>query len=320
MVRRGAWGRAPRGVALINALVVVAALAAVAVLLMQRAERARQRLEDILPADQAALYLDAATLQVQAVIEAAIPAEDGAAAPVHPGQGWAEPVRGLDIDRGQVGWEIADLQGRFNLTWLQLGADGAEDEQPALAEDIRAAFARLAGARGLTRDQQRRLEQALIPQLGQRFSAYGRATRPPPLPPVALAELLLIRGLDDAAIAALRPVVATLPEGAGGLNLNTVSAEVLVALLPGQSEPSLAAALEAARPFESLEAALSWVEARAGPEAVALLDALGADIGSAWFEARLQARLDSTRLRRRVVMRRTSATCCQISLVLPEIE
>jgi len=320
MVGGGERRGPPRGVALINALVVVAALAAVSVALLQRAERARQRVADLLPADQAALYLDAATHQVQEVVAATTGGRDGESDAVHLDQGWAEPVLDTPIGRGQVGWRIADLQGRFNLGWLQIGAE-EDEEQQVVAEEVRAAFGRLAREQGVPREQVRRLEQALAPQLGQRFSAYGRTTRPPPLPPFALDELLLVRGMDAATLNALRPFVTTLPADAGGLNLNTVSPEVLVALLPRQSEASIAARLEAARPFEDIEAALSWIEGQAGPEAVALFEALGADVRSDWFEARIEARLDTVHLRRRVVMQRAGgARCCRIKFVLPEVE
>ena len=312
MVRR--CKGAPRGVALINALVVVAALAAVSVMLMQRLDAARARLADLMPAD-------AATLQVQELLR--VPPSDAAqdAPPVvHLGQDWAKPVPTLEIDRGQVGWQIADLQGRFNLAWLLIGGDEADAEEKALAEKLRAAFSRLVLGRGLTRLQARHLEQALVPRLGQRVAAYGRATRPPPLPPFALDELLLIDGIDEEALAALRPVLASLPGGKGP-NLNTISAEVLAALLPRQSLATLAALLEAERPFKDVDSALAWIETRAGPDGRALMEALEADVTSDWFVARITARLDSKSLRRRVVLQRNGAGgCCTIRTALPEVE
>ncbi len=314
-------GPPPRGVALVNALVVVAALSAVAVALMQRAERAQQRLDDLFPADQAEMYLDAATFQVQQLLQFPVPTEDSGRPPVHLEQAWAEPVRGEPIDRGQVGWQIADLQGRFNLAWLQIEPQEEDDGQQALVTEIRAAFGRLVQDAGLTQFQLRRLEQALIPGLGQRFSAYGRATRPPPLPPFDVEELLLVQGIDEEALGRLRPVVSALPNQSAGLNMNTVSAEVLAALLPRQSPGALETRLSSVRPFEDTESAMGWVEQTAGAEAVALLQGLGADVGSDWFEARIEARIDELLLSRRVVLQAAGAEdCCMIRSVLPETE
>lgn len=316
----------PRGVALLNALLIVAALSAVSLALLQRAGASNARLAEMQRAGQAELYLDAVTLQLRQVIGPAIRGSDGETVIVEPGQSWARPARGITIGEGVARWQVADMQSRFNIAWLAERLEtlpGDEEEQETETVDLNAmlreAFSRLVLGRGVSRMELRRLEQALIPDLGQRVSAYGRATRPPPLPPAALDELLLVEGIDEDALAALRPIVTTMPAGAGGLNLNTVSAEVLAALLGERSAETLETRLASARPFESAEAALDWVQRRAGPEAGALMQALNAGVGSQWFEARMAVRLDTLRLSRRVVMQRANPqACCRIVSVLPE--
>ncbi|MEQ9260338.1 MAG: type II secretion system minor pseudopilin GspK [Roseovarius sp.] len=316
----------PRGVALLNALLIVAALSAVSLALLQRSEASNARLVEMQRAGQAELYLDAVTLQVQQVIGPAARGTDGETLIVEPSQSWARPAQGILIGEGVASWQVADMQGRFNLAWLgqRLEALPGEDEEeteepPDLNRMLRDAFSRLVLERGLSRVELRRLEQALIPDLGQRVSAYGRATRPPPLPPAALDELLLVEGIGEEALAALRPILTTMPADAGGLNLNTVSAEVLAALMGERSAEALEAQLASARPFDTVEAALDWVSARGGPEALALVEALGAGVGSQWFEARMDVRLDTLRLRRRVVMQRANPeSCCRILSVLSE--
>ncbi|MEL7012345.1 MAG: hypothetical protein AAFO72_03590, partial [Pseudomonadota bacterium] len=181
------------------------------------------------------------------------------------------------------------------------------------------AFRQIVLDRGLSRAQLRRLEQALIPSLGQRVTAYGRATRPPPLPLSTLDELLLVDGIDDDSLQTLRPVLASFPDDGAGPNLNTVNAEVLAALLGETSSDSLGQRLATDRPFTTVQTALGWVEDRAGADGKALMEALGAGIGSIRFEARVELQLDTLVLTRRVVLERIRPeTCCRIQSVLPE--
>ena len=318
--------RAPRGVALINALLIVAALSAVTVALLQRTDASNTQLMDLQRAGQAELYLDAVTLQLPDVIGPAELGPDGQTVIVERGQSWARPAKDIIIGEGKAAWQVDDLQSRFNLAWLgknleSLPNDGDDGDGPEI--DLNAmlldAFRQITLDRGLSRAQVRRLEQALIPDLGQRVTAYGRGTRPPPLPPTALDEMLLVDGIDDDALKSLQPVLASFPDDGAGLNLNTVSAEVLAALLGENSSDSLSQRLASERPFTTLQDALLWVERRAGADGKALIEALGAGLGSTRFEARVELQLDTLVLTRRVVLERNSPeTCCRIQSVLPE--
>ena len=307
-------GGGPRGVALINALVLVAGLSAIAVGLMLRSDAARQRLAGMTEAGQAAAYLDAAQLLGQQLLTQA----PGAEAATHTGQGWAQGYRDEPIDQGVVSLQISDLQGRFNLAWL--GTEFDEDSDALLRELAREAFGQLTQDIGLSATTRRRLMQALDPDLGQRVTAWGRATRPPPLPLTDIAQLRLIEGLSDADITALAPYVAALPEEQM-MNLNTVRPEVLAAFLPGVSAANMARMLEAARPFTDLGQALDWFEDSVGEAAFDRVELFGLSITSGWFELQLDARLDTLRLRRKVIVRRANpAACCTVVLSMPESE
>jgi len=318
--------RAPRGVALINALLIVAALSAVTVALLQRTDASVSRSIELQRAGQTELYLDALTLQLRDVIGPAESAPGGETSIVERGQRWAQPATQVAIGDGIAAWNVDDLQGRFDLAWLTINlesplSENDDGEEPELDFNamVQDAFRQIALDRGVSRGQLRRLEQALIPSLAQRVTAYGRTTRPPPLPPSAVEELLLVDGIDDDVLDRLAPVIATLGQDGAGLNLNTVSAEVLAALLGESSGDGLSQRLTAERPFTTSEDALRWIEDRAGADRKALMEALGAGIDSTWFEARIELQLDTLVLARRVVLQRIRPdACCRIQSVLPE--
>ena len=316
---------APRGVALINALVLVAGISALSVAVLARLDQGVSRLSEMRLHDQTALYLKAGQVLAGQMLSMPpdTPLEELGRA--HLDQGWATPLLDEQIDRGRLDLAISDLQGRFNLAWLTLEdeIDVVEDEElpPELLIEprLRAALDRLLTELGLERGLQRRLSQAVDPQLDQRVGAWGRSTRPPPLPLTGLDRLRLVEGLDEAALATLRPHVTSLPDTLGP-NLDTVTPEVLAALI---GPPAQAAALErelaALRPFESREDAFDWLDARFGAETAAFFELLGADVTSNWFEAWIVARsaaparaeLDSVRLVQRVMLeRRDPYACC----------
>lgn len=281
-----------RGVALVNALIVVAALAALAAALLLRAGQAQERLALKFTADQAAAYLDAG--QAQALAELARLLEAGA--PVRPGQGWDQP-RDMAIGRGRVAWALADLHGRFNLAWLAY--DGAPGDL------ARAAFLRLAEGQGLPLALAERLLRAAGPDPIQRAGALGTGAAPdlPLLTPLQLAPVPRADEGGAAALAPLWPLVAALPPEAG-LNPNTASLAVMQALVPGLA-PADWDAFQAARDAGAFadpggllaHAAEHWPET-----ALATLVSLPLDTAPAWFALELRAELDSLVLRRSAVV------------------
>jgi type II secretory pathway component PulK len=316
---------APRGVALINALVLVAGISALSVAVLARLDQGVSRLSEMRLHDQTALYLKAGQVLAGQMLSSPPDMPLDEAVRAHLDQGWTTPMLDEQIDNGRLDLSISDLQGRFNLAWLML-----EDEIEAVDDDdsppellieprLRAALDRLLTELGLERGVQRRLSQAVDPLLDQRVGAWGRTTRPPPLPLTGLDRLRLVEGLDEAALATLRPHVTSLPNAIGP-NIDTLTPEVMAALIgPPAQAASLERELATVRPFESREDAFDWLEERFGAETAAFFGLLGADVTSNWFEAWIVARsdaprraeLDSVRLVQRVMLeRRDPYACC----------
>ncbi|MBN8292966.1 general secretion pathway protein GspK [Rhodobacter sp. NTK016B] len=267
--------RRMRGVALIQALLIVAAISAVAVALLVRVDRAQERLQWRATSEQAALYLASGV----EFLRSSLPRET-----VHEGQDWARARPPLDIDRGTLGWQVRDLQGRFNLSLLQ------EDEGDVYA----AAFTRLAEEAGLS-------GEATTAIIGRVAGIDG----PLPLILPDLLPDLMAADLDDADLEAwetLRPQIAAwagLP-----MNVNTMPRAVLDALLPEIPADQRRMIHQRVRdePVEELDDLVNWAVAQLGEAAAQQLMLLPLAGQSRLFAADLEARLDSVTLRRSVVI------------------
>lgn len=284
-------GRA-RGVALVNALIVVAALAAISTALLLRADAARQRLEVQRSSDQMQIYLRGGALIVQDLLTDAAASGGGA---IHMDQDWARAVDEVQIDRGRIGWRMDDLQGRFNVNWLVRGVSDADPDQSApglpTAQLARAAFERLARSAGASTLIAARLADALDPVSGRRSAAFDSDHQPPVLPLQSVAQLRNVRGVDGDMFARLEPLLAALPPQTG-LNLNTALPEVLAAVVPNPSAVSRLTRTVAERPFDTDAAAREWIEAVLEQDAPGVIAAFAPGASSQWFAARLVVRLD----------------------------
>ncbi|APZ54040.1 type II secretion system minor pseudopilin GspK [Salipiger abyssi] len=237
--------RGERGFVLVNALLIVAALSAMAVFLLARAEGARARLQTGLDAEQIELDLDAFEALAQQVIARDAPLVD------HFGEAWAETEYNVPLARGQVAGRLSDLQGRFNLNWLA-------NPDNALAQ---AAFDRLLDRLGVTASVGEALRAVLQPGGPEDRAPY--LLRDPQEVPLGGAVMMLsqlrdLPGFPEAAFARLRPYIAVLPAGSR-LNVNTAPPEVLAAFLPDLSRTALGAVLSRreTEPFRSTDAFLS---------------------------------------------------------------
>ncbi|QAX32069.1 type II secretion system minor pseudopilin GspK [Leisingera sp. NJS204] len=291
-----------RGFVLVNALVLVAALSAVAVLLLARAESGRARLQAGQEADQLALALDAFDALAITLL-----AQDRSATD-HPGEAWARVQAEQALARGAVSGRIEDLQGRFNVNWL------ADPDNTA----ARAAFARLLKILALPPRTGETIRAALQPGGPQNRAAWARLD--PPLDPVGGAlldagQLAGIPGLPPRSYQRLRPYITALP-GSSRLNVNTASPQVLAAFLPHLPPAALArlqTALPAASPEAFLAAAgLARISAEQAPEQSdeTAADHLGAEqitVVSHWFRASSQAQLGTLSAQRSTVLRKTGA-------------
>lgn len=271
------------GFVLLNALILVAALAGVAVLLLGRAGGAMARQEAGRDAAQLRLYLDAA--EALALTRLARDRQGGEVDAE--GEDWARPEPGRALDRGRVSLALTDLTGRFNVNWLA-------DPGDAFAQE---GFVRLTARRGLSGETAKAVVAFLSPD-----GAGGVGG-----PVLTLDQLRRAPGLAPRDLDRLMPVLAALPVGTT-LNLNTAPAEVLQSLLPGASPAVVQRFVQvrASTPFASTAEAL---EALAVPgagagEAGAGLDETRFAVGSRWFGLTAEAELGDRRRRRSAVIER----------------
>ncbi|MCE8009873.1 type II secretion system minor pseudopilin GspK [Aestuariivita sp.] len=284
--------RRNRGFVLVNALVLVAALSAVSLFLLARAEGARTRLAEGQGAVQTRLYLDA----FEALALSMLTADRG---PVdHLGEGWATTRYTVPLDRGEVSGQLVDLQGRFNVNWLS----NIEDLE------AHAAFDRLLADLGLPSARARAIIDFVTPGGRGDIAAFARnvpAINPVGGPILMLEQLADVPGLTGAELARLRPYLAALP-GDATLNVNTAPARVLYSLLPGASLTAVDRLIQnrATDPFASSEALATKLASIMSADAFKELDETRFGIGSDWFHAEIAAELEGRILRRQTVFER----------------
>jgi len=291
--------RAPseRGFVLVNALLIVAAMAAAAALLLGRSQAARVRLDLAQEATQLQLYLDGAEALALTVLNRDLrgPALD------HPEESWARP-HDVAVDRGRVALRLIDLQGRFNLNALRTATDLAALNR----------FVRLAGGIALSEPQARAIAAHIAGPPPDLLGRYARL--PVPMYPTgggitAIGELRHVPGLGRAAFDRLQQVAAVLPDGAP-LNVNTAPEPVLAAWLPELGTTARAKLLAQRRdaPFETPEAFLDALERliaidRDAPH----LQPQGFTVESNWFLVESAASLATARQTRHSVIQRVGA-------------
>lgn len=293
--------RGDRGIALLNALIMVAAISAVAAGLMLRAETSRVRVEDLQISQQAALHLDAAEFLIDPVLRADWERDQNLD---HLQEGWARERFDANIDRGLLRGAIRDLQGRFNINSLSVPSDLVAAQS----------FERLLRALGLPVDLGPEIAgyvQARGPVRAADYLARDVPVRPRGEPMDRIEELRLVRGMTETHFARLLPHVAALPPGTG-LNVNTASAEVLGAVLPTANPAGIARLLaERARlPFETRSDFILRTESLIHPRAItqAQVPDGGFMVSSNRFEVTFELWLDGRAHRRILTVERSGLT------------
>ena len=260
-MRRGAQ----RGVAVVTAILVVAVAASTAAYMLSTQSSTLNQTALVSSRAQADLYAQAGLDWARGVL-----AEDARASATDTlAEGWAQPLVGLPVERAVVSGAIADLQSRYNLN--NVVKDGRRSDADvqiltrlleSLGLDASLAVAvldwvdadvDLAGNGGA--------EDAYYLSLPRPHRAANR-------PMVQVEELYAVRGFDAKAVAKLRPFVTALPARTP-VNANTVSPEVLAAILPQLSRDEVRALADSrrARPFKD-RADLKARAAKAAPSAV----------------------------------------------------
>lgn len=284
-----------RGTALIQALVIVAALAALAAALMIRAQLAVSRLDAGQTVAQAGLYLDSGVAQAVRELRAT-----RARGPMLNGQSWSQLRTGVQIDRGELAWRAFDLQARFNLNALsQTGDAGA---------GARLAWQQFASGQGLSSETIAGLTGVLV---------AGSETLPLPLVHPSQLVSQVSTPADRAQLRELIARFSALPARTR-ININTAPSALLASLAPGLSQTSLDAVLarRAEGGFRDDHVLSEWAASRLSEDQAALLLLAPLSTTSRWFEIEIETRLD-TQVQRRTVVVDLGARTGYVALSLP---
>lgn len=154
----------------------------------------------------------------------------------HLGETWTVRVPPTPVEDGEVGGELRDQSGLFNLNNLAPGGFGNEEQAQSLV--------RLMIAIGIAAGEAEHLTEVLVDWIdadsialrggadeASVMRAEGAPYSPPNAPLAHVDELSQVPGISDETLARLRPFVTALP-APSPINVNTASAEVLHALIP----------------------------------------------------------------------------------------
>ncbi|MFY0659628.1 MAG: type II secretion system minor pseudopilin GspK [Shimia sp.] len=284
---------------LVNALVLVAALSAVAIFLLARADAGREQLEAGLVATQVELNLDAFEALAKTLLERDLGAVD------HTGEAWGQPVQQMPLMRGTVTGQVTDQQGLFNLNWLSNPEFGAAHE----------AFGRLMNQQSVPLQTAQRVRELIASDELSDPSPWARKTpseAPVPGPLLMADQLAHVPGFAARHRDRIMDLVTALP-GDSPLNVNTASEAVLKAFLPNLTAAAQNQILRdrAKTPFASVDEFLLAVGMSApdsddpgAPVPELLPDQLS--VGSEWFRAEIATTVDTHSAQRSVMFHRQS--------------
>ena len=288
-----------RGVAVITAILVVAVSASAAALMLAQQSAMVDQTLLVSSRAQADLYARAGLDWARGVLQEDARSGDKAD---YLGEGWAQPIAALPVERAIVSGLITDEQGKFNLN--NLLRDNARSQADYLA------FQRLLASVGLAPE----LADAVLDWIDadsdlsgpggaedQYYLALRKPYRAANAPMMQIEELYQIRGFDAAAVAKLRPYVTALP-GTTAVNINTAPAAVLLALLPDLGDRIAAQAkVRDARPLRSRDDIKRW----AGRTLTAAEEER-LDVASSYFYVRVQVAQDEVELSTDALVARTA--------------
>lgn len=227
----------------------------------------------------------------------------------HLGEPWAVPLEearlsdflaaernvstevGPDVMEAFLSGQIVDQQSMMNVTNLvESGQVSVKDMQ---------AFGRLFALLGLPQAQLDTLAENL--RFALDASPANRSSPLAPLPPQRIEQLTWL-GLPESTVAVLRPHVTILPTRTH-VNLNTASAEVMHAAMPGLGMAD-AQRLVSARersPFRTVDEAQVAIGA---DRAMFAADQAYVSVNTLYFEVRSRLRLDQLTIEERALVRR----------------
>jgi general secretion pathway protein K len=276
-------------VVLLNALVIISVVAAIAAALIRDDLEARIRYELMLRSDQARVYARAAetlTLRLLALDAEANEID-------HLGEAWAEGERTFDIEGGTLTGRIHDLQGRLNLNQLlqQSEEEGAKAELVVSTPDLTLLNALIQNAGGPATLGPRMVEW-ISPDILDLPGAAGdapylRGAEPmlrPARAAIAPRDFRPVDGMSANTYRALSAAITALPEPTT-INVNTAPRPVLQAMMPGLRATQLDRLMQHRQqnPFQTRAAFQDYVSDILAPRTLQELSALNLDVKSNWF-------------------------------------
>jgi general secretion pathway protein K len=291
-------GDQQRGVALITALLIAALVTVVATAMASRQQLDIRRTGNLLEADQAFHYALAAETWAGQILKQ--DKKDSAIDTL--AEDWANKLPPVPVEGGSIGGSIEDLQGRFNLNNLR---DAAGKSDPVRIKAFQSLLAQVSLAKekiDLSPSIANRVADWLDDDLNSaadgaedlEYLNLSLPYRTPNQPMASPSELAAIQGLSATDVAALLPLVSTLPQ-ATRVNINTAPEMVLMAL-HGKMDPRIVSELAAYRKEQPFETAAAFVAKLRGDYDIVIDDKL-IDVKSDYFLVTIDATIGRTQLR-----------------------
>ncbi|MGV6811844.1 MAG: type II secretion system minor pseudopilin GspK [Brevirhabdus sp.] len=293
MSERRSYG-GDRGIALLNALILVAAIASVAALMTQRAASGFHRIATMQNLAQARQYLRSAVYQTAHALEI-----DAAQSKTdHLSENWAQTEQVYSFEQGRVSVRLSDLQGRFNVNWLSF----ENDHISAVT------WEHLSARAGLHISTALEIQSLLRPRPlpgAQRYLNRAIPMRPEGGPIAIMEQIRLAEQVGDEHVSALAHWIAALPANTA-INVNTMPAEVLSAFLPGLSPDAVKAFVRQRdrAPFATVDAFRDRLQRSLGAQSLGAFPRERLQVSTDWFEVTATARVGDTVLRQQIILHR----------------
>ncbi len=280
--------RAPRGTALLNALIVLAAIAALSITLTRRDVEFMARFDLMTHSNQAWHQALTAERLASSLLE-----QDWWNGVVdHPGEAWATTEQVFEMEGGVVSGRIVDLRGRLDLNTMASRKGEAPDS------DALARLQRLLEDAGGNAGLADRIAEWVSPPDADIPGAAGAAAyraaglphRPPFRPMAAPSELRAVVDMPAAVADRLIGQVAAL-DGSGKININTATDAVLAALAPNLTPAEIDSVKQQRRsqPFSSREDFLDRAADFLNPLALEAFASAPLVVASDWFMIEVEA-------------------------------
>ncbi|MCJ7874787.1 type II secretion system minor pseudopilin GspK [Phaeobacter sp. J2-8] len=286
-----------RGFVLVNALLLVAAMAAAATLLLSRAEGGRVRLVSMQEADALTHAMNAFEAMARTLLD-----RDQGEGPVDSAHDiWAGTTLDVPLARGRVSGVITDQQALFNINWLSDPDDTlAHEGWPVLLHRI-----------GIAPQKGDAIRRFVSPGGPENSTAFSRLD--PPVAPlgggvVLMDQLAALAELTPEDMGVLRQYASALPANSR-VNVNTAGLAVLTAMIPQLSKAQLNTLVQRRDkdPFASIDDVFEEFGLSVDPATPDAINPQRFSVGSNWFGANITVTLDARQANRRVLFRREGA-------------